>query len=72
MKQISIHGFKVQYEDNAQEGINYLLYDLDRDEAMVFFDQAKLRRYSRFEDEREGQYTLSYNSDGSYTLIKRG
>jgi len=71
MKEIYIHGFKVKYEDNAKEGIDYLLYDLDREEAKVFFEQAHLRGYSQFEDDREGQYTLSYNNDGTYTLIRR-
>jgi len=71
MKEIYIHGFKVKYEDNAKEGVDYLLYDLDREEAKVFFEQARLRGYSQFEDDREGQYTLSYNQDGTYTLIRR-
>lgn len=70
MKEIYIHGFKVKYEENAKRGIDYLLYDLDREEAKVFFDQARARRYAKFEDDREGQFTLTYNHD-SYTLIKR-
>lgn len=40
MKEIYIRGFKVKYEEDEQNGINYL-------------------------------YTLSYNQDGSYTLISR-
>ncbi len=71
MKEIYIHGLKVKYEDNAKEGVDYLIYDLDREEAKVFFEQARLRGYSQFEDDREGQYTLSYNQDGTYTLIRR-
>jgi len=71
MKEIYIHGFKVKYEENAKGGIDYLLYDLDREEAKVFFDQARAHKYAKFEDDREGQYTLAYNSDGTYTLIRR-
>jgi hypothetical protein len=71
MKEIYIHGFKVKYEENEQAGINYLLYDLDIHESRVFFDQARAKKYAEFEDDREGQFTLSYNSDGSYTLMTR-
>ena len=71
MKEIYIHGLKVKYEDNEQAGINYLLYDLDAKEAKVFFNEAKRNKYAEFEDDKEGQFTLSYNSDGSYTLVSR-
>jgi hypothetical protein len=65
MKEIYIHGLKVKYEDNERTGINYLLYDLDAKEAKVFFNEAKRNKYAEFEDDKEGQFTLSYNSDGS-------
>jgi hypothetical protein len=71
MKEIIIRGFKVKYEESEQPGINYLLYDLGPQEAKVFFEQARAKKYAEFEDDREGQYTLSYNRDGSYTLIRR-
>jgi hypothetical protein len=72
IKEIYIREFRVKYEENEQGGINYLLYDLDANEARVFFDEAKLKKYAEFEDDKEGQYTLSYNlADNSYTLIKR-
>jgi len=71
MKKIYIHGFKVEYEDNVKRGVNYLLYDLDREEARVFFDQARLRKHAEFEDDEEGQYTLNYNGSNFYTLVKR-
>jgi len=44
---------------------------LDRDEARVFFDQARLRKYAEFEDDEEGQYTLNYKGSGFYALVKR-
>lgn len=71
MKEIRIHGFKVKYEDNARPGIDYLLYDLDSEEARVFFYQAKLKKYAKFEDDEDRQFTLSFNLDGTYTLIRR-
>lgn len=71
MKEIFIHGFKVKFEEDVRWGVNYLLYDLDYEESRVFFDQAKLRGFAKFEDDQDRQYTLIYNSDGSYTLIKR-
>ena len=71
MKQVNIHGFRVKCEGNAQMGRDYLRYDLDREEAGGFFEHARTKKYAKFEDDREGQYTLSYNYDGTYTLIKR-
>lgn len=71
MKEMSIHGFKVRYEDNAKSGVDYLVYDLQSEEARVFFDQAKQKLYAQFEDEKEGQFTITYNADGSYTIFKR-
>jgi len=71
MKETYIRGFKVKYEKNAKEGIKYFLYDLDGQEARVFFDQARSKKYAKFEDDEDRQFTLSYNRDGSYTLARR-
>ncbi|OGY57491.1 MAG: hypothetical protein A3D47_02315 [Candidatus Colwellbacteria bacterium RIFCSPHIGHO2_02_FULL_43_15] len=71
MKEVFIHGFKIKYEESEQAGVNYLLNDLDVNESRVFFDQARDKKYVEFEDDKEGQYTLSYNREGSYTLIRR-
>lgn len=71
MKQISIHGYRTKYEDEDYNGVKYLLQDLQYDEAKVFFEQARLHRSAQFEDDFEGQYTISYNSDGTYTLSRR-
>lgn len=71
MKDISIHSYRTKYEDNAYEGVKYLLQDLDYEEAKVFFEQARLRRSAPFEDDFERQYTLAYNTDGTFTLSRR-
>ena len=66
----TIHGYSVRYEDNAQEGASYLKNDLDREEAQVFFEQAKSRGSAQLEDDSERQFTLVYQS-GSYVIIRR-
>jgi len=71
MKEVFIRGFKVRYEEGDQSGINYLFYDLDAEESRVFFDQAKQKKYAAFEDDKEGQFSLSYTKDGSFTLMRR-
>ena len=71
MKEIKIHGLKVRYEENAKQGIDYLRYDLDKEEATVFFDQAKEKGYAKFEDDEDRQFTLAFNPDDTYTLIRR-
>jgi len=65
-----IHGFSVVYEPNASGGVHYLMYDLDLDEAKVFFNQARQRGEAEFEDDLERKYTLFYKN-GIYTLTKR-
>jgi len=71
MKQISIHGYRTKYEDEDYNAVRYLLEDLQYEEAKIFFEQARLHRSAQFEDEFEGQYELSYNPDGTYTLSRR-
>lgn len=71
MKETYLYGYKIKYEDNASEGIYYLQYQLDQEEVAVFFDEARLKGNCPFEDQYGRNYTLVYNSDGTYTLIKR-
>lgn len=81
----TVHGFSVIYEENAIEGIRYLVKeyslfstlrsarlrdDLDFEEARVFFDQARTKGFAEFEDDEDRQYTLFYKG-GSYTLARR-
>ncbi|MBI2451306.1 MAG: hypothetical protein HYV52_03190 [Parcubacteria group bacterium] len=67
-----IHGFKVMFEENAREGVQYLEADLDLNEAKVFFDQAKLKGSAQFEDDEERQFTLMHQrNDHNYVLIRR-
>lgn len=73
IEKIFIHGFPVKYEkeDNVANGVKYLRDDLQREEALVFFDGARMRGSAQFETDTEEQYTLTYAKDGSYTLIRR-
>ena len=71
MKQISIHGYRTEYEDEDYNGVRYLLQDLQYEEVKVFFEQTRLHRSAQFEDDFEGQYTLDYNPDGTYALSSR-
>ena len=50
MKEATILGFKVEYEEKAKGGINYLLYDLDPPESRVFFDQARDKKQAHGQD----------------------
>jgi len=71
MNETYVHGFKVKYEDNAHNGLVYLRDHLDLKEAKVFFDQARIKKSAQFEDEYDKNYTLVYNPDRTYTLIRR-
>ncbi len=68
----SIHGFITKYNEKCLSAVRYLRNDLQRDEARVFFDQARIKGRADFEDELENNFTLVYNRDGTYTLIFRG
>lgn len=72
MERRDIHGHVVYGEDDAKDGLNYLDYDLQKDEAEVFFRQAKLRGDAEFEDEHERQFTLIYDrGKGAYRVGRR-
>jgi len=70
-KTIYIKGHKVKHNDDVRGGIDYLSYDLDEQESRVFFDQAKAKKFAEFEDDHEGQYTLTYDYNGAYILSRR-
>lgn len=71
MARNNIHGHTVEIEDDAEDGRRYLEEDIQYKEAQVFFEQAKYRGETQFEDDHDHQFTLSYNGDGTYTLSKR-
>jgi len=70
MKETYIHGFKVKYEDNAYSGARYLAYNLEYNEARIFFDRARSRGSAPFETNYGKDYTLFYE-DGCYIIRKR-
>lgn len=71
-KRTSIHGFWVNYEDNAHEALKRLRDDLSRDEAKVYFEQARLKGSAQFEDDYDRQFTLFYErGSGSFILTRR-
>lgn len=71
-KSINIKGHTVYYDDETKDGIYYLSQDLDFNEADVFFEYAKMHQKADFEDDRERQFTLFYNSSrGIYWLGRR-
>ena len=61
---------KVIYEDDALGAVRYLLNNLDRNEAKVFFDQAKAKGYIKFEDAQGRNYILDHQ-DGKFIIKRR-
>jgi hypothetical protein len=68
----SIHGFITNYNEEGMPAVRYLRYDLQPEEARVFYDQARAKGQADFEDEYENNFTLVYNRDGTYTIVFRG
>ena len=67
----NVHGFMVYGAKDAKYGIDYLDYDLDYEEAKVFFKTARYSGSAQFEDDQDRNYTLKYNGDGTYTVERR-
>ena len=76
MADINIHGYEVQYDDlstTVNGGVKYLKEKIDASEAKVYFDDARKSSTlkAHFEDQKGNNFTLVYNSGGTYTLRKR-
>ncbi|MFH1598622.1 MAG: hypothetical protein ABIB97_06210 [Patescibacteria group bacterium] len=66
-----VHGFKVFGAKDAKYGIDRLDHDLDYEEAKVLFKHARYSGPAKFEDDKDRDFTLKYNRDGTYTVEKR-
>jgi len=71
IKKQQIHGYWVKFDEGVKEGIRYLRDDLQRNEAKTLFEAARLRGEAEFEDDQDRDWTLIYNRDGTFTLIRR-
>jgi hypothetical protein len=71
IKNRDVYGYRVSGEDDVKEGVDYLDNDIQREEARVFFDQAKNKGSVQFEDDKGHNYTLVYKKDGVYWVDKR-
>lgn len=69
-KEEFINGFKVIYEEDAQDGIRYLRDRLERDYAKVFFEYAREHGDAPFEDQEGRKYELAYERE-VYMLTKK-
>lgn len=72
LQKTNICGIPVYFEENAKAGVYYLAYDLQPEEAIVFFRHARAYGSAYFEDDQERQFTLVHNPDGSYLIKRRG
>ncbi len=69
-----IHGHNVRYEEHdlgAEEAVRFLEIHSSREEADVFFHQAKERGTAQFEDRHGKNFTLIHHMDGYYTIEPR-
>ncbi len=71
MATTSVHGHIVEYEENAEEGIHYLIYSLNGEEAKVFFDQALSHGSALFEDSMDRKYKLTHKGGINYELVRQ-
>ncbi len=66
-----VHGREVHFEDDAaHSGVRHLEHHLSKEEAEVFFHEAKRRGKAEFEDQEGRNYTL-VRRDGTYHVERR-
>lgn len=70
MRKEFVAGEMIYYGEDARDGMYYLQRDLQRTEAEVFIIAARERGQADFEDDHEGQFTLS-RTKGKYILTTR-
>lgn len=68
--QRDVSGHSVYFDDDCDEGVEYLDHRIDYQESQVFFNAAKSRGSVEFEDQEGRDYTLRYK-DGRYQVEKR-
>lgn len=67
-----VHGFLVNFDESLKNtGLYYLQRDLQIEEAKSLFEAARAHGKAYFEDDHERQFTLIYQSDGTYDLEGR-
>ena len=66
-----VQGYKVSYENEAEDGVRYLDDRIGSEYAKVFFVYAKNHVTAPFEDQDGKKYELSYERD-VYILTKKG
>ena len=74
IQQTYLNGYYLKYEDSEtgiNYGLDYLRNKLQPPESVVFFNQARASGQAQFEDDYDRQFTLIYNNDGTFTLLKR-
>ena len=71
IKDRDVHGRKVDAEDDAKHGVDYLDHLIDRSEADVFFEHARMRGKADFEDQEGRNFTLIRDNDGTYRVERR-
>jgi len=66
----SVHGYRVMFEKEAEDGVHYLDQRLEMDYAKVFFSYAQQHRTAPFMDMNGHQFLLSYDN-GAYVVTRK-
>lgn len=71
MKSKNVRGYQVNYEENAEKGVDHLNYVLSSNETISLFRNARYSGKIKFEDRGGRNYTLISKTNGTYELEKR-
>ena len=67
----NIHGYIVNYKNNAHKGAEHLAYVLSYDEAFSLLRAAQMSGNVKFEDRAGRNFTLKSKTTGTFLLEKR-
>ncbi len=70
MKELNLHGRRINMDDNASELTIYLENHLTVDEFQTIFGYAKHYKTAYFQDNERHHFVIEYD-DGIYTVDER-
>ncbi|MBI3115526.1 MAG: hypothetical protein HYZ09_03495 [Candidatus Kerfeldbacteria bacterium] len=66
-----VYGYSVLGEDDVEPGIDFLDHSLEYSEAKPLIETARYRGKIDFQDTQRRNFTLKYNGNGTYRVLKR-
>lgn len=71
-KKEQVHGYWVQSDNQGQPGVHFLQNNLEKNEVLPYFNQAKRSGSADFEDQSGVDWKIIHNkADNTYVVTRR-